>query len=117
MYIALKPIHFDKWYQVGDVIPENVIHSSQRKRILATGRVACVNGDLKSSSVTTEEPPTDEEVSSTELKLESPPLEKDESSAELAEEISEENTELPIESTEEPSKKKTGKKTTKKISE
>lgn len=48
MYIALKPIRFGKMYQVGDEIPENVIHPSQLKRILASGKVAFVKTEAAS---------------------------------------------------------------------
>ncbi|MFI3254450.1 MAG: hypothetical protein R3Y63_08975 [Eubacteriales bacterium] len=45
MFIALKPIHFDKWYQVNEMIPDGVIAPKQVKRLLASGRVALVNAE------------------------------------------------------------------------
>ena len=43
MYIARKPVRFDKDYAIGDVIPDEVIDMRMEKRLLDWGKIAKVS--------------------------------------------------------------------------
>lgn len=42
MFVARRAVCFDRWYEIGEVIPSSVLDPKQLRRILGNGRVAWV---------------------------------------------------------------------------
>ncbi len=42
-YIANKPVHFDRDYKVGEVIPDEVIAPGMTRKLVEMGRILCVD--------------------------------------------------------------------------
>ena len=44
-YIANKPVRFDKDYSIGEIIPDEVIDSKMKKRLISWGKILCIGNE------------------------------------------------------------------------
>lgn len=58
MYIALKPVRFDREYLIGELIPEKVVDPKMEATLIKRGRIAKVEGSANTETPVIPEPTT-----------------------------------------------------------